>query len=113
MKEPRVSPCCGVTVVLESIWLNMNPGRKEIGTVQRCANVKCQKIVSDVKGSVKGSEWSMMLRYHKDPPYYFNKTHQGLVPETAPKDAWKQPQTPVLVAQDLAARDYDPREEEV
>jgi hypothetical protein len=113
MKEPRVSPCCGVTVVLESIWLNMNPGRKEIGTVQRCAKATCQKIISDVKGSIKASEWSMMLRYHKDPPYYFNKTPQGLVPETAPQDAWKKAtQVSAPVAQDLAAGDYDPREDQ-
>lgn len=111
MREPRMSHCHGLVVIREPIYLLSKASRKEIATVDRCSLVTCQKPVSDVKGDLKGIEWSLMLRYHPQPPYNFIKTENGLVPETAPRDAWKQPaQTVMQHGYDRATEDHDPRE---
>lgn len=113
MKQPRMSPCHGLTVIRESIWLNLPGHRKEIGTVDLCSLVTCQKPVSDVRGEINGWEWVLMQRYHPHPPYYFVKTECGLLPETAPKDAWKKKVQVDMSGQDRATAECDPREDDI
>ena len=111
--NPRMSPCHGLVVVREPIYLLGKGSRKQIATVDRCSLVTCQKPVSDVRGDLKGIEWSLMLRHHPQPPYNFIQTSDGLLPETAPRDAWKQPTQVVAThGYDRATEDCDPREDE-
>jgi hypothetical protein len=91
---------CGHPLIAESIYLKTGVStRREIGQVGYCPT--CNRIRGDAKKSdeLKESEWQLMARVRPQPPFYFERIGESLVPEGHRVDA--KP-----VAQDLAAGDY-------